>query len=325
MDKRYNRRGGKKKIDNYTPTGDSAALATPIQNMGLSERTLSALTAGGVKTAADIARRRSREMYRIQNIGRRNIAEIEKALALLKLTFRPDEQENENAKRENIQGKQSPAENKGGNINANKNSEQQKKSVKQVGRQDNLGKQNNNGNRPNNTKSDIKSYHAINDAISKTYAGMSINEIIMGGKRKRPLPQPAQKEHIKEGDLVKFCRKGKWGYKDWKGNVVIQPSYEEAFSFSEGLAGVEKNGLIGYISDKENLVINYIYDCGTSFKEGLAAVSKGEKSGYIDKKGNVVIDFIYDVATPFDNGRAIVRADERWGVLDRQSLNVLWR
>ena len=141
MDKRYNRRGGKKKIDNYTPTGDSTALATPIENMGLSERTLSALTAGGLKTAADIARRRNREMYRIQNIGRRNILEIEKALSSLKLAFRPDELTNENQKNENV-NKQNNSNNKNNDVNVNKKPVQQKNAVRQTNRQDLAAKQN---------------------------------------------------------------------------------------------------------------------------------------------------------------------------------------
>ena len=352
MDRKFHRRGGKKREDNYTPIGDAAALATPIENMGLSERTLTALKSGGVNTAADIARRRMQDMYRIQNIGKRNCLEIQRALGSLKLSFRPDEARPNNADtrsdkpgngnkkahdskprpadtdtrevkaeggRKARDGKPRPGDDGDRNKRGNDN-----KSSSQTDKRGDFDRRNKNKDR--SAAGNPKSERALNESLSRMYAGLTINEIIMGGKRRRPARDNlSPKEPLKEGDLVKFCRKGKWGYRDWKGNVVIQPAYDEAFSFSEGLAGIEIDSLIGYIDMTSAVVIPCEYDCGTSFKQGLAAVSKGDKTGYIDKEGNLVVDFIYDVATPFSDGKAIVRLDERWGVLDRESMEVLWR
>lgn len=330
MDKRFNRRP-KRRTDDYTPAGNPEALATPIEKMGLSERTLEALQAGGIKTAADIASRRMRDMYRVQNIGKRNCMDMERALSALGLAFRPEEP-----------AAAAPADKNGAKDKENRDRQRRDNRERNDSRErgDNRERQDNRrqegrgrDNRQEQTARDQgrkggrekESARAVNEMLSRMYAGMTINEIIAGGKRKRPVFQPYPKEGLKQGDLVKFCRRGKWGYKDWKGNVVIEPTFDEAFSFSEGLAGVEKDGLIGYIDKTGKVVIDYTYDCATSFHEGLAAVSRGEKSGYIDDKGNQVVEYVYDVATPFDGGKAVVRADERWGVLDRQTMQVLWR
>lgn len=270
-------------------------LLRPIEDLGLSEHTYNALKAGRVSKLADLACRTMQQMYRIQNIGKKNCIEIAKALAKYDITFVPQEegQKNPNQNNQNFQQNK----NRSGQNNSN-----------------NQGKQG--GRVGENTP--------LNNYLSKLYEGMTINEIL-NGKRERPPHEKIERPPLTEKSLVKFCRKGKWGYKDWKGNVVIPPTYEEAFGFYEERGCVEKDGKLGYIDRQNNLVIDYQYDCATSFSEGLASVTIGEKSGYIDVDGNKVIDFIYDIATPFCDGKAVVRQDDRWGVLNRQTLDVFWR
>lgn len=326
MEKKHYRNKRRRFKDEYVPQGDPAALATPVERLGLRENTLAALQAGGVKTAGDLACRFARDMYKVQNIGKRNIFEMEKALAALGLAFRREEKPEEEKEQ-----KDAPrAKGEEGRKQSGRQEKQQAKAQPGGGReQDRRGEkeraQNRGENRENAGRGGKKAQEMLNRELSRLYAGMTINEIIMGGKKRRPAFVPYPKEGIKQGDLLKFYRAGKWGYKDWKGNVVIQPQYDEAFPFREDRAGVEEGGLIGYIDKENNKVIECKYDCGTSFSEGLAAVSVGEKSGYIDLDGNAVTEMIFDVATPFSGGKAVVRENERWGVLDRQTLKVLWR
>ncbi|MEG1609085.1 MAG: WG repeat-containing protein, partial [Clostridia bacterium] len=163
----------------------------------------------------------------------------------------------------------------------------------------------------------------LNDSLTRQYAGLSMSEILMG-KRERPIAQPLPREQLTPESIVKFCRQGKWGYKDWKGNVLIQPTFDEAYSFYEGMACVERAGKLGFINAKGEVVIDFVYDTATSFSEGFASVTKDEKTGYIDKDGKQVIDFVYEIATPFHDGRAVVFVDGRWGVLGAD-FKVMWR
>ena len=340
MDNRRRYKNGRRKAPAYIPQGDPQALATPVEDLGLHERTLGALKTGGVNTAGDIAARYMRDMYKVQGIGKRDIFAMQGALKKLGLTFRPEEEKPEEGQAKQAQEKKPAQDNRNGQREKKQperrgrgeegkerrveesRPREEKQELKNGGRDEKTAK---NKGKDNREKGGKKSAELINKELSRLYAGLTINEIIMGGKKKRPAFVPYPKEGIKQGDLIKFYRAGKWGYKDWKGNVVIHPEYDEAFAFREGRAGVEVNGLIGYIDKENNKVIECKYDCGTSFSEGLAAVSTGEKSGYIDENGNQVTEMEFDVATPFSGGKAVVRENDRWGILDRETLKVLWR
>lgn len=99
------------------------------------------------------------------------------------------------------------------------------------------------------------------------------------------------------------------GYINKTGALAIPMQFQHAFSFSEGLAPVKKNGKWGYINKAGTLVIPAIYEDAKQFAYGLAAVSKmvtieGEKSpryGYIDKTGKQVLPFTYIDAGEFRN------------------------
>ena len=105
---------------------------------------------------------------------------------------------------------------------------------------------------------------------------------------------------------------------DQSGNVVIEPQYESASSFSEGLAAVEKDQKIGYINKDGEVVIDFKYATGESFSEGLAAVREGEKLGYINKDGEVVIGFKYFTGKDFSEGLAAVYYDRGYGYINKK-------
>jgi len=128
----------------------------------------------------------------------------------------------------------------------------------------------------------------------------------------------------KKLEVFKFFRNGKWGYKNQKGAVVIQPTFDEAFQFSEGLACVEMNEKLGYIDGEGKVVIDFQYDCANSFSEGLACVTKDDKTGYIDQSGKYVFEPIYEKATPFKDGKAMIKQDGKWGVLSKDG-SIYWR
>ena len=79
-----------------------------------------------------------------------------------------------------------------------------------------------------------------------------------------------------------------WGYLDPKGNFAIEPQFEQASEFSEGLAAAI--GLKGPPWDR----------------------------GYIDHTGKFIIAPQFDTARPFSNGRAVVMKTGDWlnGAID---------
>jgi len=112
----------------------------------------------------------------------------------------------------------------------------------------------------------------------------------------------------------------KYGYVDESGRLVINPTFEEAEPFHEGLAAVcsgkgcyysypKKEGAEakwGYIDKSGKAVIPPQFDSVGEFHEGLAWIIVGGRYGYIDKVGKFVINPQYDWAVNFEDGVAAV-------------------
>ena len=87
----------------------------------------------------------------------------------------------------------------------------------------------------------------------------------------------------------------KLGYIDAKGNWVIEPTYEKARGFVNGLAPVFMDKSWGYINEKGEKVIDFKYrDAEIFSKDGLAPVKDNKMWGFIDKTGKLVIPMDYE-------------------------------
>jgi hypothetical protein len=65
---------------------------------------------------------------------------------------------------------------------------------------------------------------------------------------------------------------GKFGFIDTTGAWVLQPVFDEAMRFREGLAPVKQNGKWGYIDISGKFEIEPQFDYAIPFSEGLALV-----------------------------------------------------
>jgi len=101
-----------------------------------------------------------------------------------------------------------------------------------------------------------------------------------------------------------------WGYVDRLGKLIIPAQYQDAWTFSDGLAAVEKDGNWGFIDRFGKVVIKPQFDRADSFAEGLAAVRVDKKWGYIDKSGNMVIEPKFDGNWAFGEGLAPVMLNQ---------------
>lgn len=115
---------------------------------------------------------------------------------------------------------------------------------------------------------------------------------------------------------------GRWGYMQ-NGQWMIQPRYDKAFSFSEGLAEVMLYGKYGYIDRTGESVIPFKYEQAWPFSEGLAVVKLNGKWGFIGKDGKATIPFKYDDAKAFTDGLAAVKSNGKWGFVDREGHTVI--
>ena len=108
------------------------------------------------------------------------------------------------------------------------------------------------------------------------------------------------------------------------GKVIIEPKYDHAWVFSDGLASVDDNGYIKFIDGTDKVVIDekmpYIADMeGYVFHSGYCVVDTddGELCGLIDKTGKIVLDKEYSSISPAnDFSLWKVRKGDESGVLD---------
>ncbi|MDR0954646.1 MAG: WG repeat-containing protein [Rikenellaceae bacterium] len=141
-------------------------------------------------------------------------------------------------------------------------------------------------------------------------------------------PQFDNAFNFSEG-LARVKINDKYGYIDQAGREVIAPKYDEARGFSEGLALVIINGKWGYIDKTGRKVIAPKYDDAWVFFEGLAAVKindewgYNDKWGYIDKTGQKAIAPKYDDAGYFSEGLTIVKINDKWGYIDKTGREVI--
>jgi hypothetical protein len=102
---------------------------------------------------------------------------------------------------------------------------------------------------------------------------------------------------------VSACR---YQFIDKSGRVLSQDRYEDARSFSEGLAAVEINSAWGFVGRSGKIAITPRFEDVGSFSSGLAPSKIEDRWGYIDKTGAVVIPPKFHRATDFSEGLARV-------------------
>ena len=137
-------------------------------------------------------------------------------------------------------------------------------------------------------------------------------------KEENWIPQFDEAGSFHEG-LACVERNGKWGYIDTKGHVIIPLNYENARSFGEGLAPVKQNGKWGYVDKSGHVVISGYFEYACSFGssiKNLAEVKLNEKWGYIDRTGKIIVQCIYDDTKELTDGMAAVKRDGKWGYID---------
>jgi hypothetical protein len=110
----------------------------------------------------------------------------------------------------------------------------------------------------------------------------------------------------------------KWGFVDLEGRVQIQPQFDKAGNFAEGLCPVSNDeGLWGYINEKGEVQINYQFESAVDFSNGKAVVSVDQKYGVIDADGKFIINPQYKYVASDGDWYAIYQ-DYKWGWCDSE-------
>src|SRR5437764_7855136 len=125
--------------------------------------------------------------------------------------------------------------------------------------------------------------------------------------------------------------KGKIGFIDRAGKMIIEPQFEDAIHFQDGVASVKAHGKWGYVDSNGKWVISPRYDEARTFYHGLGTVRVGSKWGFINREGKWAIPLQYDLARSFvDSGVpgaeltfARVKTGNQWMLIDTRGKPVL--
>ena len=128
-------------------------------------------------------------------------------------------------------------------------------------------------------------------------------------------------------DLFPVKSGDKWGYIDHKGKYVINPQFDAAELFRNGLARVESaDGKVGFIDKKGKYVINPEYIDATPFSSGVAlVVREGDYISGIDKKGNEIFKLQQAKYAKWftENMAAFCNKEGKWGFVDKSGTVVI--
>ncbi len=91
------------------------------------------------------------------------------------------------------------------------------------------------------------------------------------------------------GPLFLVRHASQWGFMDARGNTVIQPRFDDAGYFFNGLARVKIGKLWGFTNESGTIVIPPQFAAAGDFREALAPVRVAKKWGYIDQKGRMLV------------------------------------
>ena len=128
-------------------------------------------------------------------------------------------------------------------------------------------------------------------------------------------------ESSRDSLAVFFSEKKRGYYNMYTGEIAVPAQYRRAWVFAEGVAAVQKNGMIGFIDHKGNTVIDFQFPYHGNplsefvFSDGHCVVADTlGKCGVIDKKGHWLIKPEYDNISTYKEYAIVSKAGVRMQV-----------
>ena len=259
---RFKHRGPKPVKPRSDIKGDRQLWDTPIDKLGLSEKTSDLLSSNNIATFYDLMSRTEREMFKIQTFSKKHLFELKDKMSVAGIEFyvlktapeaaQPQGNRQSQLRRDDQHQKQQTQDRK----SSAQDKQQPKKNV--LLPVERWRKVNKNGK------------WGFNNGLA-TVIQPEYDEVFL----------------FKEG-LACVEKDEKFGFIDSSGEVVIPLEYDCAMSFSEGLASVQMGEKCGYIDTANNIVIPCRYDAATPFEKGQAKVKEFGTWYSINKQGEKV-------------------------------------
>ncbi len=119
----------------------------------------------------------------------------------------------------------------------------------------------------------------------------------------------------RKGELVPWRKGPKVGFIDASGKFKIEPTFDEALPFSEGMAAVKVGDQWGFVDPSGRMAIAPRFTLAFYFYDGLAHVETASGAVLIDSKGTVVTS-AFEPALDVADGRVPLRQGDHLGFMD---------
>ncbi|MDB5198874.1 MAG: repeat-containing protein [Chitinophagaceae bacterium] len=123
---------------------------------------------------------------------------------------------------------------------------------------------------------------------------------------------------LKAQSLTQFADKGKWGYKNEAGKIIVPAKYTEVSDFRKGFAAVLIGGKWGLININGKIVIPILYDYLPidRLNNGMIpfALTGPHHGGILDTSGVIIVPPVYDACKMAGKNIFIVSKNNLFGV-----------
>ena len=113
---------------------------------------------------------------------------------------------------------------------------------------------------------------------------------------------------------------GKYGYIGRDGCWIINPNYDWASDFSDGMATVRIADKYGAIDLSGELIVDCIYDSVCPGEQGLVSVGINDRFGIVNTTNEIISEFKWDDIGIFHNNRCRVEQQGCWGFIDQNGV-----
>lgn len=109
-----------------------------------------------------------------------------------------------------------------------------------------------------------------------------------------------------------------------KGEIITEEYFDDARLMIDGTyAAVKKNEKWGFIDTEGKYIVEPEYEEAKSFSNGLAAIKKEDKWGFINEENQIVIEPQYTETRSFNSSfNCFVKVEEKWNLLRLYSGNL---
>ena len=135
-------------------------------------------------------------------------------------------------------------------------------------------------------------------------------------------PQFESAKPFREG-LAAVRQNDKWGFIDNTGKMIINPQFEHVSSFYDSKALFYDGKQWGFINKKGEYDINPQFASAAIFSEGLSAIQQGNQAGYINEKGQIVVNPQFDYAGDFNSGLSVIKQNSKYGYINKKGQIVI--